>query len=195
MALLNGEAGVPGRQLLPVVVDERNSKSLFARVPKSQTHLQDGLIDVTCGDFARAVNRAAGWLEDNFGRSSSFDTLAYIGPSDIRYFMFLLGASKVGYKVETLEQLIMNSLTYDGICNRLSYHPHATASRASWRCSKQRVVRQSSLPKDIVSSLACWKRVLFHVIRFRKLLNFLLKAKFESINLIKALMMQRATLS
>jgi acyl-CoA synthetase (AMP-forming)/AMP-acid ligase II len=99
MAFLNGKAGVPGRQLLPVMVDERDPKWLFARVPKSQTHFQDGLIDITCGDFARAVNRAAGWLEDKFGRSTSFDTLAYIGPSDIRYFMFLLGASKVGYKV------------------------------------------------------------------------------------------------
>jgi acyl-CoA synthetase (AMP-forming)/AMP-acid ligase II len=100
MTFLNGETYVPGRQLLPVVVDERDPQWLFARVPKSPTHLQDGFVDITCGSFARAVNRIAGWLEDRFGRSSSFETLAYLGPSDIRYCMFILGASKVGYKVK-----------------------------------------------------------------------------------------------
>ena len=91
--------GIPGRQLLPVLVDQRDPKWLFSQIPKSPTHLQDGFVDVTCGDFARAVNRFAAWLDNKFGRSSSFDTLAYLGPSDIRYCMVLLGAAKLGYKV------------------------------------------------------------------------------------------------
>lgn len=99
MVNLNDTTAKPGRQLLPVVVDERDPTWIFARVPKSSTTLQDGLIDVTCGAFARAVNRAAGWLEDRFGRSTSFETLAYIGPSDIRYGIIFLAATKLGYKV------------------------------------------------------------------------------------------------
>ena len=99
MANTSSQTHMPGRQLLPVVVDERNPNWLFARVPRSPTNLQDGFLNVTCGDFARAVNRAAGWLEDIFGQSLTFDTLAYLGPSDIRYTIFVLGASKVGFKV------------------------------------------------------------------------------------------------
>ena len=99
MTTFNGVTNVPGQRLLPVLVDQRDPKWLFSRIPKSPTHLQDGFRDVTCGEFARAVNRVAAWLDDKFGRSSSFDTLTYLGPSDIRYCMFLLGAAKVGYKV------------------------------------------------------------------------------------------------
>jgi hypothetical protein len=99
MANSSSEIRMAGRQLLPVVVDERNPKWLFARVPKSPTNLRDGFLDVTCGTFARAVNRAACWLDDRLGRSSSFETLAYLGPSDIRYTIFVLAAAKVGFKV------------------------------------------------------------------------------------------------
>lgn len=93
-----------GRQLLPVIVDERDPKRLFARVPKSPKCLNGGFIDITCGDFAKAVNRVARWIEDLLRHGLSFGTLAYIGPSDIRYSIFLLGASKVGYKVSKLER-------------------------------------------------------------------------------------------
>jgi acyl-CoA synthetase (AMP-forming)/AMP-acid ligase II len=91
-----------GRRLLPVLVDELRPERIFARIPKS-SHLQDGLIDVNCQTFARAINRAAGWLEDTLGKSSSFETVAYFGPSDLRYLIFVLGASKVGYKASNLQ--------------------------------------------------------------------------------------------
>lgn len=101
MSIQPSQQGVPfGRRLLPVLVDELDPERLFARLPKS-AHLQDGFVDVTCGTFARAVNRAAGWLEATLGKSSSFETLAYLGPPDIRYGIFILGACKVGYKVRS----------------------------------------------------------------------------------------------
>lgn len=106
MANPNGIKAKPGRRLLPVIVDERDPKQIFARVPKSSTTLRDGLINITYGEFARAINRAAGWLEDKFGRSTSFDTLAYIGPSDIRYGIFFLAATKLGYKVSKKYHLL-----------------------------------------------------------------------------------------
>jgi hypothetical protein len=106
MGILHDQTGVPyGRRLLPVLVEELDPERLFAHVPRS-THLQDGFIDVTCRSFARAINRAAGWLEDTFGKSLSFQTLAYFGPSDIRYCIFLLAAAKVGYKVSKCIMLI-----------------------------------------------------------------------------------------
>jgi hypothetical protein len=96
---LHDQTSVPyGCRLLPVLVDELQPKMIFACIPKS-THFQDGFINVTGQSFARAVNRAAGWIQDTLGKSHSFDTLAYLGPSDIRYGIFLLAASKVGYKV------------------------------------------------------------------------------------------------
>lgn len=107
MAITNGSVDEPGRRLLPVVVDERDPKWLFARVPKSPTSVKDGFIDITSGTFARAVNRAAGWVEETFGQSSSFDTLAYIGPSDLRYWIVVLGASKVGFRVSVATSLVV----------------------------------------------------------------------------------------
>lgn len=130
MGILHGQTGVPyGRRLLPVLVDELDPERLFARVPRS-THLQDGFIDVTCQIFARAINRAASWLEDTFGKSLSFQTLAYFGPSDIRYCIFLLGASKVGYKASKLIILVVVCLTNN--IHRSFSHPHVTALKASW---------------------------------------------------------------
>jgi acyl-CoA synthetase (AMP-forming)/AMP-acid ligase II len=92
-----------GRRLVPVLIDEiaqQTPKRVFCSIPKS-SNLRDGFLDITFQDFARATNRTAGWLEENFGRSYSFETLAYIGPSDLRYLIMVLAASKVGYKVGT----------------------------------------------------------------------------------------------
>lgn len=80
---------------------------------------QDGFIDVSAKQFANAVNRTSWYLETFLGKPKGFETVAYMGPSkhthavtpsysrrsnslskdDIRYFLFMFGAIKVGYKV------------------------------------------------------------------------------------------------
>ncbi|KAI0401682.1 acetyl-CoA synthetase-like protein [Xylaria palmicola] len=60
---------------------------------------RDGFRDVSARCFANAINRTAWWLEENLGRPSDFETVAYIGSNDIRYLLFLFAAIKVGYKM------------------------------------------------------------------------------------------------
>lgn len=91
----------PGRRLLLPLLEriaQTDPERVYASIPKTN-YLKDGYTDVTYHELARAVHRAAGWLEDTFGRSSTFETLAYIGLSDIRYFILVLAAPYVGYKV------------------------------------------------------------------------------------------------
>jgi hypothetical protein len=61
----------------------------------------DGFRDINFGELAAAVNRAAWWLDAKFGKSDSFETLAYLAPGDLRYPILTIAASKVGYKVHS----------------------------------------------------------------------------------------------
>ncbi|TVY16316.1 Non-canonical non-ribosomal peptide synthetase FUB8 [Lachnellula arida] len=74
-------------------------QALYAEFPVSATTYADGFFKVNYADFANAVNGMAWWLETNLGRGENFETLAYIGPNDIRYNSLLFGAVKTGYKM------------------------------------------------------------------------------------------------
>ena len=90
-----------GSRLLPQVVDDlaqHDPKRVYATFPISSDFSQ-GLRDVTMLELAQAVNKFAYWLEGAIGRSTVFETLAYMGPSDIRYAIVFLAAVKCGYKV------------------------------------------------------------------------------------------------
>ncbi|KAL8937061.1 MAG: hypothetical protein Q9216_004610, partial [Gyalolechia sp. 2 TL-2023] len=89
-----------GQRLLPTLIDERSHQrpdDVYALVPNS-ANFKDGMLEITYGTFATSIDRLAFWLEQTFGKSQSFETLAYIGSSDIRYFIFALAATKVGFK-------------------------------------------------------------------------------------------------
>lgn len=63
-------------------------------------NLSDGFRDVTWAVFANAVNRAAHWIDNNLPeKRSEFETLAYFGESDIRYFILVVAGNKTRYKV------------------------------------------------------------------------------------------------
>ena len=90
------------RDILVNIVDNRaktSPEALYAEVPKSPSSFAEGYTKITYRIFANAINGAAWWLEKNLGRSNHFETLAYIGPNDLRYNVFVLGAVKAGYKV------------------------------------------------------------------------------------------------
>lgn len=92
-----------GHRLIPTQIDHLSSTTpseLFACIPRS-TSLSDGYRDVTYRDFARGIDRAAAWIEERFGVEGKglFGTLAYIGVFDLRYFLIMIGAAKVGFKV------------------------------------------------------------------------------------------------
>ena len=108
MATASGEAGINGSftttygsRLLPQVVDElatTNPGRVYATYQRS-SDISEGFRDVTMGELASAVNKAAFWLMEVVGRSTTFETIAYVGPSDLRYAIMLLAAIKCGYKV------------------------------------------------------------------------------------------------
>ena len=71
----------------------------YAEFPVSPTDFDEGYKNVSHAAFANAVNGAAWWLQTTLGHSKDFETVAYIGPNDLRYNIFVLGAVKAGYKV------------------------------------------------------------------------------------------------
>lgn len=71
---------------------------LYAAIPKT-TDLADGFRDISVKDMARCSDVAAQWIEENLGRSVTFDTLCYIGIPDLRSVAIFFGAVKCGYKV------------------------------------------------------------------------------------------------
>lgn len=89
-----------GHRLIPTLVDEFAEKDpnyVFALIPKTP-NFADGLQEITIKTFARAVNEIAWRCESVLGKSTDFDTIAYIGPTDLRYWVIAIAASKAGYK-------------------------------------------------------------------------------------------------
>ena len=71
----------------------------FAYYPVLPASYSAGYRVVTYGIFANVVNGLAWWLQKTFGAAQNFETIAYIGPNDVRYNAFALAAVKAGYKV------------------------------------------------------------------------------------------------
>lgn len=93
-----------GSRLLPVVVDEtakRQPDLPYAYVPIS-SNVGDGFKAITFHEIAAATDHMAAWIHQNLGRSTSFDTIAYMGLGDLRYVVVFLAAVKCGYKVGRL---------------------------------------------------------------------------------------------
>ncbi|KAI4218683.1 MAG: hypothetical protein L6R36_008811 [Xanthoria steineri] len=89
-----------GQRLLPTLVDDLardRPDKLFVLIPKSKD-LQNGFHEVTYSTLAQSVNAVALWLERTVGRSQQFETIAYIGAADLRYYLLALAAAKVGLK-------------------------------------------------------------------------------------------------
>ena len=88
-------------RLLPQVVDNLSRSDLtrvYATFPLS-SDLSRGFRDITILETAQAVNKLAWWVEMNLGRSTVFETIAYVKPSDLRYAIMSLATIKCDYKV------------------------------------------------------------------------------------------------
>jgi hypothetical protein len=71
---------------------------LYAVIPQS-SDLSEGFRDISFRDMARCSDFAAIWIEGRIGRSTTFQTLCYIGIPDLRSVAIFFGAMKCGYKV------------------------------------------------------------------------------------------------
>ena len=101
-----------GQRLLPTLVDEIASEDpdrAIVSLPVGRNP-SDGYEDVNFASLARAINRCSWWLEKNLGKSSSFKTLFYIGPQDLRLVILAFAAIKTGHKVRKSLLMIAMSL-------------------------------------------------------------------------------------
>ncbi|TVY83972.1 Non-canonical non-ribosomal peptide synthetase FUB8 [Lachnellula suecica] len=90
-----------GERLLPQTLDEiarKTPQRIYASIPVSGD-ISQGFRDVSFREVANGVNYFAHQVEIIYGRSSTFETLMYVGIPDLRYVMVFLGAIKCGYKV------------------------------------------------------------------------------------------------
>ncbi|PWY92517.1 AMP dependent ligase/synthetase [Aspergillus heteromorphus CBS 117.55] len=90
-----------GQRLLPDIVDyyaHEQPDRVFAAIPRSG-NVTDGFEDVTMKTMAAAVNYTAWWIDRAFEDVFKRTTLAYVGPSDLRYPIVLLALMKCGWSV------------------------------------------------------------------------------------------------
>ena len=109
-----------GRRLIPMVLDrlaDTDPGMVYAAIPKT-ANVKDGYRDVSIADFARCVDFMAQWIEDKFGRSNNFETITYIGLSDLRGPATFLAAIKTGYKVCTQLAFDSELADIDSFCFR-----------------------------------------------------------------------------
>ena len=97
-----------GRRLLHAIVDERASSGYarpVASIPRSRD-ISKGFRDISYSTFANAINRCAQWMLVELGKSSSLETLAYLGVPDLRYQILSIAAVKTGYSVKSSTNLL-----------------------------------------------------------------------------------------
>lgn len=106
--------------------------ALHARGPE----VSDGFQEITFKDLARAVNYMSWWIESAIGPAQSFETLAYMGSDDIRYFVFMLACQKTGYQVKEdryqmvkISWLTCLSIALLSFCQELGRRPCSSAGR------------------------------------------------------------------
>lgn len=97
-----GQTTEYGKRLLVHIVDERARNEPdreWVSIPRTSDP-KDGWKKITYSQAANAVNRVAHKLTSTTGRpdAGEFRTVAYLGPNDVRYLVFALGAVKAGYK-------------------------------------------------------------------------------------------------
>ncbi|KAI7968473.1 hypothetical protein EIK77_006492 [Talaromyces pinophilus] len=95
------------KQLIPKLLEDGAKSTpdrVWAKFPVSNTTYEHGFRAATYSQMLNAANKVAWILDQTVGKSTAFDTLAYLGPSDLRYHIVLLAAMKTGYKVSNLEK-------------------------------------------------------------------------------------------
>lgn len=125
-----------GSRLLPQVVNNlaRSDPTRVYATFALSSDLSRGFRDITMLEIAQAINKLAGWIEMNIRRSTVFETIAYIGSSDLCYAILFLAAVKCGYKVSEAICYHKSLLSRTNICS-FFYRPFA-ASLAISRISK-----------------------------------------------------------
>lgn len=91
-----------GRRLLPAVIDQRardEPERPWCSLPRDDYDLSKGFENISFARFANGINQLAWLIEKAIGKSTSFETIAYLGVTDIRYHMVQMAVCKTGHKV------------------------------------------------------------------------------------------------
>lgn len=91
-----------GRRLLPAVIDQRardEPERPWCSLPRDDYDLSKGFENISFARFANGINKLAWFIEKAIGKSTSFETIAYLGVTDVRYHMFQMAVCKTGHKV------------------------------------------------------------------------------------------------
>lgn len=89
-----------GQRTLPELLDEKALHTpghACLSIPLSES-CQD-YRDISYVQLSRAVDAMAWWIHKTLGTSNTFETLCYLGPPDVQYFIFSLASCKTGFKV------------------------------------------------------------------------------------------------
>ena len=90
-----------GRRLIPSMIDGialDTPDKHYCYISRT-ANVEDGFRAITFKEFSNAINACAWWIRAEIGKGIDFDTLAYLGPSDLRNVIIILAAIKTGYKV------------------------------------------------------------------------------------------------
>jgi hypothetical protein len=92
-----------GERTIPGTIDNIAAETpdkIWARYPATPEDFRAGIFqDVTFSSLANAINNMAWLLDASFPQREPFETLAYNGPSDIRYYIVACAACKCFMKV------------------------------------------------------------------------------------------------
>ncbi|ETS78506.1 hypothetical protein PFICI_10568 [Pestalotiopsis fici W106-1] len=104
MATVISDSGHAGRgqqrTLIPHMVDKlasTNPNTIFGMWPVMPASYEAGYRTISYAELANMVNGLAWWLVQNLGPGQDCETLAYVGPNDVRIPALLLAAIKAGY--------------------------------------------------------------------------------------------------
>ncbi|KAH7411425.1 putative NRPS-like enzyme [Cadophora sp. MPI-SDFR-AT-0126] len=92
---------VENNELLPIILENRANSDphgIWAKFPISSTTYKEGFRSATHLELLNAVSKVAWLLEKSLGRSENFETIAYLGPNDLRSIIVVLAGIKTGYK-------------------------------------------------------------------------------------------------
>ena len=70
----------------------------FMRYPTENWETQ-GYKTLTWSQYANAIDKAAYWIDEQLGKSTNNDTIAYLGPNDPRYSIMLPAMVKTNRNV------------------------------------------------------------------------------------------------
>lgn len=99
---------VEGEKLLVKLIEEKakwTPNHTFVRFPGEDWETQ-GYSTITWRQYVDGINKVAYWLDDQLGTSKNNDTVAYMGPNDVRYAFIWPALNKTYRKVKLSQAML-----------------------------------------------------------------------------------------